>query len=259
MATFSVGGTHDYFAWNRARWAALHTVMDQGVPPTQIDGGFEFNAWHHTGPRGPYEPYTKSWWFVAEDIYAISFGPFDNYLAEDVFPFQRYLPPGLDTIFLLRRPDWVKADTLFYPMEPGQWPDYAPYARIRPSEKSRAQLESYNGTQAYEMQPNQEYGLSHHLFPVRLFDELQFSVWVNDGFGRPGIVVSAPDPEDFHHLMPLFPTQEETRNGWQKYQASMRLPEAFPSDTVACYFWKRSQRRILMDDLQIIWKQTSRR
>ncbi|HKK78014.1 MAG TPA: hypothetical protein VJ933_00240, partial [Phaeodactylibacter sp.] len=81
----------------------------------------------------------------------------------------------------------------------------------------------------------------------------------NDGFGRPGIVVSAPDPEDFHHLMPLFPTQEETRNGWQKYQASMRLPEAFPSDTVACYFWKRSQRRILMDDLQIIWKQTSRR
>lgn len=258
MACFSIAGTHDYFAWNRARWAALHSAMSQGIPPTEIDGGVEFNGWYRTGPLRQRAPFSNSWWFVAEDTYAVSFGPFENYRIEEEFVFQRYLPPGTDTLFLLRRPAWTKIDTLFYPMEPRQWPDYAPYANLRASEQNKAIPGSYDDTHVYIMDTNQEYGLAHRLFPVSPYEELQFSVWAKAEEGLPGIVVSAPDADAFHHALQLYPTGQ-TRGDWSQYQTNMNLPEYFPADTVATYFWKRSPNRILLDDFQIIWKQTNSR
>jgi hypothetical protein len=44
---FSVGASHDYMAWNRARWQALNDLTSKyNVSPTLIDGGYEFNGWH---------------------------------------------------------------------------------------------------------------------------------------------------------------------------------------------------------------------
>ena len=43
-AWFSVAGTHDYLAWNHARYALLDELMAEGVEPARIDGGMEFNA-----------------------------------------------------------------------------------------------------------------------------------------------------------------------------------------------------------------------
>jgi hypothetical protein len=117
---------------------------------------------------------------------------------------------------------------------------------------------SYDDTHAYIMDTNQEYGLAHRLFPVSPYEELQFSVWAKAEEGLPGIVVSAPDADAFHHALQLYPTGQ-TRGDWSQYQANMNLPGYFPADTVATYFWKRSPDRILLDDFQIIWKQTNSR
>ncbi len=45
VAAFSVAGTHDTFAMYRARLAAIHEITSTGVPPTALDGGFEYNGW----------------------------------------------------------------------------------------------------------------------------------------------------------------------------------------------------------------------
>jgi len=48
LALFSllaVGGTHDWFAWYRARLAAISEIRASGVPRTAIQGGFEYDAW----------------------------------------------------------------------------------------------------------------------------------------------------------------------------------------------------------------------
>jgi hypothetical protein len=47
-ATYSIVTVHDYFAWNRARWAACRNLMEgrlggEKVAADDIDGGFEFN------------------------------------------------------------------------------------------------------------------------------------------------------------------------------------------------------------------------
>jgi 4-amino-4-deoxy-L-arabinose transferase-like glycosyltransferase len=258
IALFSVAGTHDYFAWNRARWAAIHAAMDSGVPSDQIDGGFEFNGWYRTGPKRPSLPYSKSWWFVAEDTYAVSFGPFSNFKPVAIYPFRRYLPPGQDSIYLLKRPDWNRRDTLFYAMEPGQWPEDNPFAQLRQSEKVSLVPESYNHTHAYKMPPKQEYGLTHRLFPVAPYDEIEFSLWTKQGAGLLKLVFSAPDANDFHYSRKLYRSPPFS-GGWQLHEGNFRIPEAFPSDTLSLYFWKRPQDSIFMDDFRIIWKQTSTR
>lgn len=49
----SVVLTRDQIAFNEARWAAGRWLLEQGVAPDQIAGGFEFECWHNEfrGPR----------------------------------------------------------------------------------------------------------------------------------------------------------------------------------------------------------------
>lgn len=81
LAFFAVAGTRDYFAWNRARWALLDELVEErGVPPTKIDGGFEFNGWHNYAPRSTTgQDGKKSWWWVRDDEYVIAFGKIDGF------------------------------------------------------------------------------------------------------------------------------------------------------------------------------------
>jgi hypothetical protein len=45
FGAFSVAGTHDWFAWQRARLAAISELRGAGVPRTAIQGGFEYDGW----------------------------------------------------------------------------------------------------------------------------------------------------------------------------------------------------------------------
>ena len=42
---FSIAGTHDWFALNRARIVAVEEVQATGVPKTAIQGAFEYDGW----------------------------------------------------------------------------------------------------------------------------------------------------------------------------------------------------------------------
>ena len=44
-AFFSVAGTHDWFASQRARLAAIDEIRASGVPRNEIGGGFEYDSW----------------------------------------------------------------------------------------------------------------------------------------------------------------------------------------------------------------------
>jgi hypothetical protein len=104
MAIFSTAGLHDYFAWNRARWAALEWLTTtQNVKAEQVDGGFEYNGWNTFDPS--YHPQSdKSWWWVKEDEYLISFGDVPGYDVHASFSYAAWLPPGKRAIHVLHRP-----------------------------------------------------------------------------------------------------------------------------------------------------------
>ncbi|HWF03240.1 MAG TPA: hypothetical protein VHA06_06105, partial [Candidatus Angelobacter sp.] len=45
FALLAIAGTHDWFAWSRARLAALNEIRASGVPRTEIQGGLEYDGW----------------------------------------------------------------------------------------------------------------------------------------------------------------------------------------------------------------------
>ena len=100
---FALGGTHDYLAWNRARWkAAMDLVEKDGISYRNIDGGFEFNGWYGYDAGYHIVP-SKSLWWVDEDHYVIAFGPMPGYIEIRHYPFQRWLPPTEGRILVLQR------------------------------------------------------------------------------------------------------------------------------------------------------------
>jgi hypothetical protein len=98
---FAVGATHDYLAWNRARWHAVDDLLGRGIPHTKIDGGFEVNAWYRYDPRHPIE--SANSFFVRDSDYVVSFGPLNDYAKIREYPYSRWMPPGRGKIVVSRR------------------------------------------------------------------------------------------------------------------------------------------------------------
>ena len=113
LAWYAVAGTHDYLAWNRARYAGLAALTDAGVSPQAIDGGMEFNAWHLAAELGtwptdaqarPGQPATtKSWWWVVDDRFVASFRALPGYVVWRAIPYRRWLVPGTGRVVILER------------------------------------------------------------------------------------------------------------------------------------------------------------
>ncbi len=104
LAAYGVAGTHDYLAWNRARWQALRQLETQGIAARQIDGGLEFNAplFYVEGRSGRGRS-GRSWWWVADDEYMITMGPVPGYDVAQRVPYPRWLPPGDAAMTVLHR------------------------------------------------------------------------------------------------------------------------------------------------------------
>jgi hypothetical protein len=100
---FSVCGTRDYLAWNRARWTALNDLTQQDrVSPSAIDGGFEFNGYYLYRPDFKID-YKKSFWWVEDDAFLINFHPTTNYSVYRTYPYTHWMPPYTGTIYVLKK------------------------------------------------------------------------------------------------------------------------------------------------------------
>ena len=99
----SLAATHDYFAWNRARWDAIRAAERLGANADSIDGGFEFNGFERfeIQPRRSLE--RKSWYWVRDDLYVVAFSDVPGYDEVRAFPVKRWLPRTPAEVKLLRR------------------------------------------------------------------------------------------------------------------------------------------------------------
>ena len=100
---FAILGTHDYLAWNRARWEAI-TKLEQShqADYRTLDGGFEYNGLKGFD-SGYVPPADKSWWWVRDDEYIIAFAPVQGYSTVARYFYTKFLPPERRAIFVLQR------------------------------------------------------------------------------------------------------------------------------------------------------------
>ena len=95
--------THDYFAWNRARWSAIHTAETLGATPATLDGGFEYNGYYRFEVQPRVMRAGKSWWWVEDDRFIVSFTVVPGYLERAQFPVEAWLPRTPVVVRLLER------------------------------------------------------------------------------------------------------------------------------------------------------------
>ena len=99
----ATAATHDYFAWNRARWAAIEAATKLGGTPDTIDGGFEYNGYYRFEVKPRDVPAGKSWWWVRDDRWVVAFGPVPGYAERARFAVGPWLPRTPPNIYLLER------------------------------------------------------------------------------------------------------------------------------------------------------------
>lgn len=84
LATLSIGGTHDYFQWQRVRNNFYQGLLNDGISPLSIDAGYELNGWYAFDGwmRGDPSPSCVSAcradvgsWYVRDSSYRISSTP----------------------------------------------------------------------------------------------------------------------------------------------------------------------------------------
>ncbi len=105
LGVFSATFTRDYMQWNRARWSAIHYLTEEkGVPPEKIDAGLEFGGYFNYGkPDTRPERKDKSWWFVHDDEYVVSFSVLPGYRIDRRFPYSTPASFSKQYIYALHR------------------------------------------------------------------------------------------------------------------------------------------------------------
>ena len=96
-----VAATHDYFAWNRARWDAIHAAERLGATPNTLDGGYEYNAYHRFEIKPRITGSSKSWWWIADDRYVVAFSVPPGFVELARFDVDRWLARTPPAIYLL--------------------------------------------------------------------------------------------------------------------------------------------------------------
>jgi hypothetical protein len=137
-AAFAVAATHTLFAWHRARFAAIQELRSAGIPPTEIQAGFEYDGWTQIeqsghvnnkrvkNPPGAYQPpRTKAdpqnlcaynflaWAPSLHPKYAVDFGPAACFLPSKFPPvnYTAWLPPFHRTVYIQKVPDKIPTVT----------------------------------------------------------------------------------------------------------------------------------------------------
>lgn len=114
---FSVAGTHDWYAVNRARIVAVEEVHATGVPKTAIQGGFEYDGWTQIEAAG----------FVNEARIEVPAGAFHENMRthrlpeECQHPFGWYAPAIDPKYLIVSSPLPCFADSRFPPITFRTW------------------------------------------------------------------------------------------------------------------------------------------
>jgi hypothetical protein len=114
---FSIAGTHDWFAANRARIIAVEEVRATGVPKTAIQGAFEYDGWTQIEAAG----------FVNEERIEVPAGAFHKNirmyrLPERCWHFFGWYAPSIDPKYLIvSSPSSCFADSMFPPVTFRTW------------------------------------------------------------------------------------------------------------------------------------------
>jgi hypothetical protein len=113
FALVCVSLTHDWLAWNSARWELGRKAVGEGIDARDIEGGLEWDGWYSPGlrlsapeqPQGLANPLTQSYFPHLTGRYALAFSQVPRSVIVGKQAYSQWLPPGERHFLLLRDVD----------------------------------------------------------------------------------------------------------------------------------------------------------
>lgn len=254
LGAFAIAGTKTYLSWNRLRWEMLNQLEAQGIPPTEVDGGFEYNGWHQTGSRRPIRREGKSWWFVAEDKYALSAGALPCYEVLEKIAYRRWLPPFESALYLSKRPTYTTLDTIFCDAEkldqeglhlatnqPGIWLDNG---------NTQDSIWAYSGKKAIRLDSQQAFGFTTRFTDISPCDHFSIKVWRKSAQHQ-GALVASDFENKVLYLVENANILAVNEAGWELLELEFTIPEDYPANHLLVYVWHQGQEPVWWDDFWI--------
>ena len=109
MLAYSVVEMGDHMAWNTARWRAGERLVERGIPPESIDGGFEWVGWHDFEAAHPKVLAAGkgddlwAWVHITPKFFLLAFSPGGALRVVDYVEYRSRFSRSFDRIYVLKR------------------------------------------------------------------------------------------------------------------------------------------------------------
>ena len=253
---FSVGATHDYLSWNRARWLAVdEALVNRGVLPQNLKGGTEPEGWFSRPEVHPVIEQTDT-----AHYYITFMGQTCGSTIEETYTFNRWLPPGKGQVFLQKE---IPKDTLQYIYcnveqvdRSGQYlltTDSTIQYKIK---RLRTNDFAHSGKYSIHLNEKERYAFSQQIERVAPCQKVILKAWrkrseqTKPGWNhKPSVFVSSAD--GFYHADEQL--LRRTPDGWEEIQFVLH-PQNLPEELkkIKFYIWNISGEDIWLDDFSLL-------
>jgi len=254
VSIYSISATHDYLSWNRARWEVTNFGTDDlKIQKKHINGGFEYKGWndilYYVEPN--WEDVEA--WNTHHEQYKIAFSPQCKYNVIKSAAYTRYLPPRVDSMYLLQKQTLTQFDTILCGAEnlilegtrfkTNQENIFLENVETRDSSKA------YRGDYSLFLNREHQYGFT---FKIKNIDPCEKILVSYQSFPLPtyghGVIVG----EKSFYLPSDFRLTENFGTGWGRMIQEFRIPETIKDEELSFYIFNGSGEERYFDNLMII-------
>jgi hypothetical protein len=251
---FSIGATHDYLSWNRARWeAANYAHQKLQLKPTQINGGFEYKKWFGINFNRPIGYQGMEDWNDPREQYIISHSEQCLFETIESFTFNRYFPPKRDTIYLLKKEEFNQTDTIMCNAEllskDGLHFLTNQKEILLMNVETRVSNTAHSGGHSILLEPGHQYGFSLFMDDLQPCEKILVSSWKLSTSNSVKAVFSM---EGGSYLENPHLIVEMDENGWRKQIQEFTVPKDLKGTKASFFLFNPTSEKVYFDDLMIV-------
>lgn len=251
---FSIGATHDYLSWNRARWKAANFAHQKlQLAPANINGGFEYKKWFNIEFNRPLGYQGLANWDDPREQYIISHTELCQLNTVKSFPYRKYFPPQTDSIFLVQKEKFSQLDTIICGAETLS-DDSLRLLTNQPklqfgNVENRVSDYVHSGQYSILIDGKKPYGFTIILNDLQPCEKIMVSAWKLSPLNTIKAVLKTNDGlhlENPHYI------EERDENGWVRQVQEFTIPKDFQARQATFFFFNPTAEKVYFDDLMIV-------
>ncbi len=252
---FSIGATHDYLSWNRARWEALDfSEKDLQLQPEQINGGFEFKKMNkiESGRTTGWQYFEE--WDSHPEQYILAHSKICKYNVIKTFPHRRLMPPRMDSIFILQKGKLTNFDSLTCGAEviteDGKHFITNQEGILLQNTETQVSDRSHSGKHSILIHRGSEYSFTFTMKDVVPCEKISVTSWKYPPYNAIKAVMIIDGNEYIHNID--YVTAYEEHTGWGKCAQEFTIPTHINNNEVSFFLYNPSHEKVWFDDLTIV-------